>query len=101
MDTTNWQDLTDLDLLKACVPDNQDAFTILYQRYEKRVFHYLMTVVNDITLAEEILVEVMLAVWKGRATFRGQSKVSTWIFGIAHHKAVDGLRKVTSVVFLK
>ena len=96
MDATYWQDLTDLDLLKACVPDNQQAFEALYQRYEKRVFHYLMTVVNDATLAEEILVEVMLAVWKGLTTFQGQSKVSTWIFGIAHHKAVDGLRKVTS-----
>ena len=96
MDATHWQDLTDLDLLQACVPDNQHAFEALYQRYGKRVFHYLMTVVNDATLAEEILVEVMLAVWKGLTTFQGQSKVSTWIFGIAHHKAVDGLRKVTS-----
>lgn len=40
--------------------------------------------------------EVMLAIWKGLKTFQGQSKVSTWIFGIAHHKAVDALRKVTS-----
>ena len=96
MDATHWQSLADLDLLKACVPDNQPAFAALYQRYEKRVFHCLMTVVNDATLAEEILVEVMLAIWKGLTTFQGQSKVSTWIFGIAHHKAVDGLRKVTS-----
>ncbi|MDR4494783.1 MAG: RNA polymerase sigma factor [Nitrospirales bacterium] len=96
MDTTNWQDVTDLDLLKACIPDNEDAFAVLYQRYEKRVFQYLMTVVNDAALAEEILVEVMLAIWKGLKTFQGQSKVSTWIFGIAHHKAVDGIRKATS-----
>ena len=96
MDATNWQDVTDLDLLKACVPDNEEAFAALYQRYEKRVFQYLMTVVNDATLAEETLVEVMLALWKGLKTFQGQSKVSTWIFGIAHHKAVDALRKVTS-----
>ncbi|HQU28552.1 MAG TPA: sigma-70 family RNA polymerase sigma factor [Nitrospirales bacterium] len=96
MDPTNWQDVTDLDLLKACVPHNEGAFAALYQRYEKRVFQYLITVVNDPTLAEETLVEVMLAVWKGLNTFQGQSKVSTWIFGIAHHKAVDALRKVTS-----
>jgi RNA polymerase sigma-70 factor (ECF subfamily) len=96
MDATHWQNVADLDLIKACLPDNQQAFEALYQRYEKRVFHYLITVVNDATLAEEILVEVMLAVWKGLRTFQGQSKVSTWIFGIAHHKAVDGLRKMTS-----
>ena len=96
MDSTNWKDLTDLNLLKACMPDNQHAFEVLYHRYEKRVFRYLLTMVTDAILAEEILVEVMLAVWKGLTTFQGQSKVSTWIFGIAHHKAVDGLRKVTS-----
>lgn len=96
MDSTNWQDMTDFDLIKSCIPNNQQAFGALYHRYEKRVFRYVMTVVADATLAEEILVEVMLAVWKGLKTFQGQSKVSTWIFGIAHHKAVDGLRKVMS-----
>ena len=96
MSSTNWQDLTDSDLLQSCIPNNQEAFAILYQRYEKRVFQYLMTILNEATLAEETLVEVMLALWKGLQTFQGQSKVSTWIFGIAHHKAVDALRKVTS-----
>ena len=37
----------------------------------------------------------MLAIWKGLNTFQGQSKASTWIFGIARHKAIDALRKVT------
>jgi RNA polymerase sigma-70 factor (ECF subfamily) len=55
-----------------------------------------MTIMNEANLAEETLVEVMLALWKGLNSFQGQSKVSTWIFGIAHHKAVDALRKVTS-----
>ena len=96
MESTNWQDITDLDLVKACLPNNETAFSALYQRYEKRVFQYLMTVVNDTGLAEEILVEVMVALWKGLHTFQGQSKVSTWIFGIAHHKAVDAIRKLTS-----
>ena len=96
MSSTNCQDLTDSDLIKACIPKNEEAFAVLYQRYEKRVFQYLMTIMNEATLAEETLVEVMLAIWKGLNTFKGQSKVSTWIFGIAHHKAVDALRKVTS-----
>ncbi len=96
MDPTNWQDLTDSELLRVCATGDEKAFAALYQRYEKRVFQYLMTVVNEATLAEETLVEVMLAVWKGLHTFQGQSKVSTWIFGIAHHKAVDSLRRLTS-----
>ena len=96
MDSTYWQDLTDSDLLKAWVPGDEKAFTVLYQRHEKLVFQYLMTVVSDATLAEETIVEVMLAVWKGLRTFQGQSKVCTWIFGIGHHKAVDTPRRLNS-----
>jgi len=96
MNATELEHLTDSDLLKASVPEEEQAFAVLYQRYEKRVFQYLMTLLNDATLAEDTLVEVMLGVWKGFKTFQGRSKVSTWIFGIAHHKAVDTLRRVTS-----
>lgn len=83
--------------MKACSPNNDEAFAVLYQRYERRIFQYLMTMMNDGALAEETLVEVMLAIWKGLHTFQGQSKVSTWILGIARHKAVDALRKLTSL----
>jgi RNA polymerase sigma-70 factor (ECF subfamily) len=38
-------------------------------------------------LAEEVLNDVMLVVWREAARFRYQSRVSTWIFGIAYHKA--------------
>lgn len=97
MNPTHWQQLTDSDLMKACSPNNDEAFAVLYQRYERRIFQYLMTMMNDGALAEETLVEVMLAIWKGLHTFQGQSKVSTWILGIARHKAVDALRKLTSL----
>jgi RNA polymerase sigma-70 factor (ECF subfamily) len=96
MSSTNWQDLPDSDLIKCCIPNNEEAFAVLYQRYENRVFQYLITILNDAAIAEETLVDVMLAVWKSLQSFKGQSKVSTWIFGIAHHKAVDALRKFTS-----
>lgn len=59
MDSTNRQDLTDSDLLKACVPDDEKAFWVLSQRYEKQIFQYLMKIVNDATLVEETLIEVL------------------------------------------
>lgn len=75
---------------------DEDAFQALYHRYEKRVFQYMMSTLGDPHLTEETMVEVMVAVWKGAGKFRGASKVSTWIFGIAHHKAIDAIRRVSS-----
>lgn len=71
------------------------AFERLYQLYEKRVFQYISTLVHDRSVAEDVVVEVMVAVWRGACTFTNSSRVSTWIFGIARHKALDALRKLT------
>ena len=75
---------------------DEEAFQALYHRYEKRVFQYMISTLGDPNLTEETMVEVMVAVWKGAEKFRGASKVSTWIFGIAHHKAIDAIRRVSS-----
>ena len=69
------------------------AFEALYHLYEKRVYHYICTFVRDQSLAEEVVGEVMLAVWRGACHFAHQSRVSTWIFGIARHKALDAVRR--------
>jgi RNA polymerase sigma factor (sigma-70 family) len=42
---------------------------------------------------EEVLNDVMLAIWKGAASFDGRSRPSTWIFGIAYHKALKALAR--------
>ena len=92
MDATNYQNETDFNLLKSTGYGDQHAFETLYKRFECRLFHYLRMMVNDDTLAEDVLIEAMVAVWKGAKTFQGGSQVSTWIFGIARHKALDALR---------
>ena len=69
------------------------AFERLYARYEKRVYQYVCTLVYDAALAEEIVDDTMLAVWRGAGTFTHTSRVSTWIIGIARHKALDALRR--------
>lgn len=69
------------------------SFERLFRAYEHRLYRFLIGLVRDAQLAEELTGDVMLDVWRGAARFRGTSKVSTWIFGIAHHKAVDALRR--------
>ena len=94
MDTTHEQNTLEVQIMAAVASGDTQAFERLYQVYEKRIFQYVSTFVRDQTVAEEIVVDVMVAVWRGACTFTNTSRVSTWIFGIARHKAIDALRKV-------
>ena len=93
MDTTHRQDETEPELLAAVATGEHTAFERVYHLYEKRVYQYVFTLVSDQTLAEEIVGDTMMAVWRGAGTFARTSRVSTWIFGIARHKTFDAMRR--------
>jgi RNA polymerase sigma-70 factor (ECF subfamily) len=52
--------------------------------------------VGSVEHAEELTTDVMVEVWRGAARFKGESQVSTWMFGIARFKALSFLRRVQS-----
>ena len=93
MRSTHPQDDGDPAFLAEIAAGSQAAFERLYRLYETRVFQYISTLVSNSALAEEIVGDTMMAVWRGAGTFSGSSRVSTWIFGIARHKALDALRR--------
>jgi RNA polymerase sigma-70 factor (ECF subfamily) len=93
MDATYVTDTSDQELLAAVANGDRSAFERLYRSYEKRVYHYVQTLVSDVSLAEEIVGDTMVAVWRGAGSFAHTSRVSTWIFGIARHKALDAIRR--------
>jgi RNA polymerase sigma-70 factor (ECF subfamily) len=79
--------------LRQTAQGDRAAFERLFRAYEHRLYRYVLGIVRTPQTAEEITGDVMLEVWKHANRFREQSKVSTWVFGIAHHKAVDALRR--------
>jgi RNA polymerase sigma-70 factor, ECF subfamily len=93
MDATHLTDASDSDLLTAVAQGDRSAFERLYHSYEKRVYQYVQTLVGDASLTEEIVGNTMVAVWRGAGSFACTSRVSTWIFGIARHKALDAIRR--------
>lgn len=80
-------------LVAAVAVSNRVSFEQLYALYERRVFQYVLTIVRDVATAEEVVIDTMFAVWDGAARFSQSSRVSTWIFGIARHKALDAVRR--------
>lgn len=80
-------------LLRRIAAKDRRAFEALYHAYYRRLFAYLFKTVRRPELAEEVLDDVMLAVWTGAGGFDGRSRPSTWIFGIAYHKALKAMAR--------
>jgi RNA polymerase sigma factor (sigma-70 family) len=83
----------ELALLRQVAAKDRKAFEALYHLYFRRLFGYVMKITRRADLVEEVLNDVMLAVWKGAAGFDGRSRPSTWIFGIAYHKALKAMAR--------
>lgn len=64
------------------------AFERLYRLYEPRLARFLATMLRRPQLVEEVLDDTMMVVWQSAGSFRGASKLSTWIFAIAYRKAI-------------
>lgn len=84
----------ELQLLKATISDDHGAMMELYDLYYPRLTRFLYRLVQDPEVIEELVNDVMLAVWQKSAQFRGDSNVSTWILGIAYRKGLDAARKM-------
>ncbi|MBC7169651.1 sigma-70 family RNA polymerase sigma factor [Candidatus Bipolaricaulota bacterium] len=84
--------MDDGELLAQVARGDGRAFRDLYERFADRVFRFALTLLRNRHLAEDVVQETMIAVWKGAGSFKGRSRVSTWIFGIARHLAYRTLR---------
>lgn len=80
------------DLLARVARKDEASFQRLYEEFATRVFRYALTLLRDRHLAEEVVQETMITVWSKASTYAGSSRVSTWVFGIARHKAYDILK---------
>ncbi len=83
---------SDEELLQRIASRDRSAFEVLYRRYQTRVYRHVLGMVGDPLAAESLTNDVLVGVWKSAGKFRGESKPSTWIFAMAHHKALNELR---------
>ena len=83
------------DKLLILIGNRQDrsALAELYERYRQPVGRFLLRGLRESKLVEEIYNDVMLTVWNKADSFRGESKVSTWIFAIAYRQRMSHSRK--------
>jgi RNA polymerase sigma-70 factor (ECF subfamily) len=78
----------DLSLLKRIVEGDKSALEELYQKHGLHLLNFLLQQIGSRHAAEEALQTTMLIVWRCASEFREESKVSTWLFGIARNQAL-------------
>jgi RNA polymerase sigma-70 factor, ECF subfamily len=81
-----------LALLKQVAQQDEQAFRQLYELAGRRVYAFVVHRLRDPEAAAEIVSETLYEVWRRPAAFRGDSKFTTWLFGIARHKLLNRLQ---------
>ena len=80
-------------LLNRCLSNDPDACNELFARYNRRIFNTAYRILGEEASAEDALQETLLNVYRGISSFRGDSKVSTWISRITINVCLGMLRK--------
>jgi len=79
-------------LLQRIAQHDRRAFEELYNAYHRRLARFLMRLAPRYDFAEEVINDTFFVVWNKAGEFRGASRVSTWIMGIAYRRALRALR---------
>jgi RNA polymerase sigma-70 factor (ECF subfamily) len=80
-------------LLQGIAGGDRTAMHTLYSRHNVRVYRFVLRMLRDTTLAEDLVSQVFLDVWRTAGQFEGRSQVSTWLLSIARFKALTALRQ--------
>ncbi|MDE5451651.1 sigma-70 family RNA polymerase sigma factor [Bradyrhizobium sp. CSA112] len=79
-------------LLKNIAEGDKAAMHIMFARHRVRVFRFIQRIVRNTAIAEDIVSQVFLDVWRSADSFEGRSRVSTWLLSIARIKALSSFR---------
>jgi RNA polymerase sigma-70 factor (ECF subfamily) len=80
-------------LIRRIAEGDQLAMRTLFGRHRVPLYRWLLRLVGDEALAEDLLSDVFLDVWRQAAAFEARSSVSTWLLAIARYKALSARRR--------
>ncbi len=80
------------DLVTRACQGDQEAFRLIFERYSRPVISFIYDQVSDRELADELTQETFVRAYRGLKSLRKETKLSTWLFGIAKNVARESLR---------
>jgi RNA polymerase sigma-70 factor (ECF subfamily) len=90
--TESAERISDEMLLKRVAEGDKAAMHIMFARHRVRVFRFIQGMVRNATIADDLVSQVFLDVWRSANRFESRARVSTWLLSIARFKALSSLR---------
>lgn len=88
------RDMDDVELMRRLANSEPGACAALYDRHAEAIHALLVRIVRDRDVAEDLLQETLVRAWQHAASFdRQRGPVRCWLLGIAHHLALNELRR--------
>ncbi|HEY1917892.1 MAG TPA: sigma-70 family RNA polymerase sigma factor [Streptosporangiaceae bacterium] len=96
-DGTPLEELEDERLIELVGKADPDALGVLYQRHGTACYRMAVRITANQTLAEDAVQEAFTGLWRDPGAYASeQGTVRGWLLGLAHHKAVDMVRRETA-----
>jgi RNA polymerase sigma-70 factor, ECF subfamily len=94
-DTSVIAQISDEALVESIAEGDRRALETLYMRHHARLYRLLLRRIGRESVAEELVNEVFLEVWRNAHRFEAKARVATWLIAIARYKALSELRRRT------
>src|ERR1700730_648028 len=85
--------VTDEMLIGQIAAGDKSAMRALFARHQLKVYRFVLRIVRDAALAEDTVSETFFDAWRHAGRFEGRSSVSSWLLGIARHRALTAARR--------
>jgi len=80
-------------LIKEIAAGDKSALRTLFMRHQVKVYRFVLRIVRDAALAEDTVSETFIDAWQHAGRYEGRASVSSWLLGIARHRALDAARR--------
>jgi len=80
-------------LISRIAAGDRLAMQVLYARHHVRVYRFVLRIVSNSSVAEDLISEVFLDVWRQAGKFEARSAATTWLLAIARFKALSAMRR--------
>jgi RNA polymerase sigma-70 factor, ECF subfamily len=88
------RDLADEEVMQLVQRGDPRAFELLYDRHGGAAYSLAYRIAGRQAIAEDVVQEALLSIWRSRLRYdQTRGSVRTWILGIVHNRAIDGLRR--------
>lgn len=90
-----------ISLIQALSQGKEEAYNYLLSKYHRRLYAYALTLINDHALAEDIVQNVFISVWKFRKRLNPQYSIKSFLFKSVYNEFLNAYKKNKSVTLLE